>query len=418
MKSLVILTNRFPYPPGEEFLTNEVNELSKFFLDIKVYPTNSQFEVNQQKQVPENVEVISTVQSRSEKFGRVGRLLKLFSDFQALKWLLKEWPIASLFGPKAILKLINWTAIASEMKKNILKSDLLLNKKETVFYSYWLTPSATALAMLKETNPEIKAVSRVHGGDLYLERHHPPYLPNQGRVISILDQTFSISENGKDYLEKHHPNARGKISVSRLGTKNARPFTFSTEKAETLKIVSCSYLKPVKRIHLLVEALKECSIPIEWVHIGDGPERGKIEDQIRGLPENISVQLLGNLSNNEVIGHYQKQPYDLFINVSESEGIPVTIMEAFSFGISVIATDVGGTSELVNHENGYLLPKEFSTSTLAGLLTDFHKLDRESQSQKAKNAYQTWNEHYNAEKNYHQFAEILKGATLNYETTK
>lgn len=41
--------------------------------------------------------------------------------------------------------------------------------------------------------------------------------------------------------------------------------------------------------------------------------------------------------------------------MSDSEGIPVSIMEAMSFGIPVIARNVGGMSEIVNEENGLLL---------------------------------------------------------------
>ncbi|MFR4320263.1 MAG: glycosyltransferase [Blautia massiliensis (ex Durand et al. 2017)] len=44
------------------------------------------------------------------------------------------------------------------------------------------------------------------------------------------------------------------------------------------------------------------------------------------------------------------------MNVSSSEGIPVSIMEATSFGIPGIATDAGGTKEIIrDKENGVLL---------------------------------------------------------------
>jgi glycosyltransferase involved in cell wall biosynthesis len=49
-------------------------------------------------------------------------------------------------------------------------------------------------------------------------------------------------------------------------------------------------------------------------------------------------------------------PVDVFINISMSEGVPVSIMEAQSFGLPVIATDVGGTKEIMTATNGILLP--------------------------------------------------------------
>lgn len=411
MSSLVLLTSRFPYPPGEEFLKNEVDELSKYFTSIQMIPTNfeSSMSVENKKTVPGNVEVYPLSSAANGGMGKVSRIMKLLSDAQSLRWLAEEMPAAAKHGPKAILKLVNWTSIVSEMKQNIVRSRLLDEKSDRVYYSYWLTPSATALAMLKESFPEIKAVSRVHGGDLYLERHQPAYLPYQGKVIGTLSQVYSISENGKEYLTNLYPIAETKVSISRLGTKNEQAFSGKNEKPAALKLISCSYLKPVKRIHLLVEALQNANIPIEWTHIGDGPERGKIEELAGRLPENIKVNFLGNLSNQEVIRNYERNPYDLFINVSESEGIPVTIMEAFSFGIPTAATNVGGTSELVNEENGYLLPKDFKPEQLTRILEQFYQSSLEGQNKKAQAAYATWDQKYNATKNYKTFAEMLKG---------
>jgi glycosyltransferase involved in cell wall biosynthesis len=410
MSSLVILTSRFPYPPGEEFLKNEVDELAKYFTSIKIVPTNNEIDLNEtnRKQIPQNAEII-TLPSIGK--GKIGRIAKLLLDNQALGWFRKELPNASRHGIKGVLKLLNWTAIASEMKQNIRKSRLNDIKGEVVFYSYWLTPSATVLAMLKEQNPEMKVVSRVHGGDLYLERHQPPFLPYQGKVIRTLDHTFSISENGKDYLLNHYSDQKGKISVNRLGTKVNASYKNKAEKPPVLRIISCSYLKPVKRIHLLVEALKNIDFPLEWTHIGDGTEREKIEGLVKNLPSDIQVKFMGNLSNDKVMELYKTNQYDLFINVSESEGIPVTIMEAFSYGIPAIATNVGGTSELVNTENGFLLSKEFDPKDLAQILQDYVRLDLQAQNQKAKSAYDTWDHNYNAVKNYKKFAEALKGVS-------
>jgi glycosyltransferase involved in cell wall biosynthesis len=403
MKSLIILTSRFPYPPGEEFLTNEIEELAKYFSTVNILPTTSPLDLIGEKAVPPNVSVIVPANA-SSKFIRT---LLFLTDFQAISWFFNELPRAFQHGVKAVFKLLNWAGISSEIKRKLSKVNA---EEDTVFYSYWLTPSATALAMLKEKNSDMKAVSRVHGGDLYLERHSPPYLPFQRKVIATLDQTISISENGREYLNKLHPTVKDKICVSRLGTKNEYSYQ-SKEKSAPLKLVSCSYLKPVKRIHLLVEALKYTNAAIEWDHIGDGPERKRIEELVKELPNNIAVHFLGNLSNNDVIQQYRENSYDVFINVSESEGIPVTIMEAFSFGIPVIATNVGGTSELVNPENGYLLPKDFAPKDLAKLLEDVVQLPSEFSKQKSLQAYKTWDQHYNAVKNYKNFADLLKGVS-------
>lgn len=414
MKKLVLLTSSFPYPPGEDFLTNEVYVLAKYFSEIIIIPTNSPPPRAKKKELPENVQVLdSHFKATSKPVELLIRITKILTNFSTLKWAFQEIRIAKEHGLTAVLKMVNWLGISKEIRDVLMRYNLEGN--DIVFYSYWLTPSATALALMKEHNQELRGYSRVHGGDLYLERHTPSYIPFQGSVIRELDQIFSISENGKEYLEKRYRGLSEKVKVSRLGTLNPMPYRGSNRDPKKIKLISCSYLKPVKRVHLLVEALKKCDFAVEWTHIGDGPEEGQIEALIKTLPNNIKVYMLGNLDNADVISNYELNEYDLFINVSESEGIPVTIMEACSFGIPVLATDVGGTSEIVNSENGKLIQKDFTIEQLFEEIKYFYELDSEEYKLKSKTAYETWNDKYNAEKNYRLFAESLIGVNQRYE---
>src|SRR5690606_29948218 len=114
--------------------------------------------------------------------------------------------------------------------------------------------------------------------------------------------------------------------------------------------------------------------------------------------------------NNDVIMQYYKDNFlDLFINVSESEGIPVSIMEAFSFGIPCFATDVGGTKELVNKTNGLLVDINFDINELTEFIRNIRK---ESLSNNLRaNARKTWEQKCNANVNYG----LLKDLFLQYD---
>lgn len=404
MKKIVLLTNRFPFPPGEEFLTTELEVISSHVDRINIIPSTPPKNIKDQKDLPQNIDLLT---SHLFKTSKIMMVAGLFKDIQALKWFLKEFKLAFKHGLKGLLMMMNWLAIATHLKKTLYEN-LLNEGNESVFYSYWLTPSALALAMIKEKKPHIIAISRVHGGDLYAERHSPSYLPFQRTIIEKLDRTYSISENGKDYLGNRYPELKEKIGIERLGTINSSSLRVK-KKSHLLRIVTCSYLKPVKRLHLLANALKNTKIEIEWTHIGDGPERKKIDEEIIVLPANVNVVFLGSIPNKDILENYRLNNYDLFINVSESEGIPVTIMEAFSFGIPVIATDVGGTSELVNQENGHLIPKDFAPEDLMAVIETYHQMNEMDYNQKSKNAYETWNNNYNAEKNYKMFIANLRG---------
>ena len=104
---------------------------------------------------------------------------------------------------------------------------------------------------------------------------------------------------------------------------------------------------------------------------------------------------------------YKDNPIDVFLNVSLNEGVPVSIMEAQSFQIPVIATSVGGTSEIVDNNNGLLLSKNIQPGELAKVINDVY-LKRTVWLRKRKITYRNWEEISNAEQNYNNFAIELK----------
>ena len=89
----------------------------------------------------------------------------------------------------------------------------------------------------------------------------------------------------------------------------------------------------MKRIDRIISALAEIvDLDIEWTHIGGGILLADLIVQAANLmPKNIKCVWLGDLANEAVIEFYRNNPVHLFVNVSESEGLPVSIMEAISF---------------------------------------------------------------------------------------
>ena len=121
----------------------------------------------------------------------------------------------------------------------------------------------------------------------------------------------------------------------------------------------------------------------------------------------VNFKPIGFIRNDEVHQFYQNQRVDLFINLSTTEGIPVSIMEAYSYGVPAIATNVGGTSEIVTNENGQLLNSTPSLDEINTAIRNFHNLSPEQVNLKKQAAYKTWQEKYNAKTNYTQFVEDI-----------
>lgn len=407
MPRLVLLTEHFPFGYGEPFLETEVPHLAHHFkLEIvptAVYPA----EFSLVRPLPEGVRVRADIaRAISYAPARWLRLLLAEPDQfpHTLKLLRRECArVPRLFW--TIRRFIRFT-VQAVLVATLLQKDPSLQRAD-VFYSYWLTSNALSLVLDKEAGQRARFVSRAHGGDLYTCLALKRYQPYQKRIVASLDHVICISEHGRHHLSQRHPAHEQKLKVSRLGVR-ATDRRAKPGNKERLCVVTCGNLVAIKRIHLVVEALALCAAPVAWTHLGSGPLETSLKAGACELPSHIHWRFAGQVSNRAVLDFYRSQPVDLFLNVSSTEGLPVSIMEAMSFGIPVVATEVGGTPELVNDGNGRLLPASISADELAAVLTEFHTLPADEKLAMREAAWQTWSEKANAEQQYGDFAIWLR----------
>jgi glycosyltransferase involved in cell wall biosynthesis len=130
------------------------------------------------------------------------------------------------------------------------------------------------------------------------------------------------------------------------------------------------------------------------------------------LPQNVKYTFLGFVQNGGVISFYQNNQIDVFINISSSEGTPVSIMEAQSCSIPVIATAVGGNSEIVTNDNGLLLSENPEPREIANAICILLN-DRNLIRDKKKKSYENWYNNYNSEKNLQAFVKELSNILKN-----
>lgn len=401
------MTQEFPYGNGETFLETEILHLSSAFDKVTIV-SNSQ-ESEQFRPVPENCSVIS----RQNQFGSIDKLKAIFGVFSPIFW--KEIVIIKKIYKKPITKGIINTALVSlyRGKKTKKYCQTLMRKgyhdSEFYFYSYWYDDAALGIAMLQKEYVGTRCISRIHGWDVYFEVSDVGYLPFRHFIANNLKRIYSISQRGKEYCRDvwKVSNAE-KIEVSRLGV-NAQKAPERSLDIKRATIVSCSSLIPLKRVEYIVRALSQiASLPVHWVHFGDGPLFTSIESLANEiLPENISWELKGHVSNYDVMEWYSEHCVDLFINVSSSEGVPVSIMEAMSFGVPVIATNVGGNGEIVNDQNGRLVTSDPTIDELSSSILEMLN-SLEDLAIKRKAAKNTWETKYNADQNYKDFISRAK----------
>lgn len=400
---LIVTTNNFPFGGGETFFETEINYLSKSFDQITIISLNTESEFV--RPYPDNITV-----RRFDYHLRANEKVKaLFQIFTGTFWkevaiILFRYKIFPNAGVFSILlsTLYKRRKVAREIHHAINHVGI----PYVLLYAYWANDMAIGMCSIKNVNK----VCRAHAGDVYFEVNKYNYLPLRDYLFRKMNNVYFISDYAKSYSELITSKKYLGFKVARLGVDSQPRKKRHTNRF--LRIVSCSFLKPVKRVHLIVHALGELSdLNIEWHHFGGGPLQETIEELVSSRLENkknIVAILHGNTPNHQVLKYFQQNNVDLFVNVSASEGVPVSIMEAFSAGIPALATNVGGVAEIVNEGNGFLINKNCTPDDIAKVLKQFARLSESKRNQLSDNAYKIWKDRYNAEKNYAVFAEHIR----------
>lgn len=126
-----------------------------------------------------------------------------------------------------------------------------------------------------------------------------------------------------------------------------------------VRLLSVGRLVRLKGLHTVVRALDLLSrrgIAAEWWCVGDGPSRREIEIEAESLGVRRSIRFLGYVPFGErLLGLYRES--DIFVQPSETEGVPNAILEAMANSLPVVASSVGGIPSMVRHGvEGCLVP--------------------------------------------------------------
>ena len=370
MKTVLFLTSAYPYFPGEQFIEDEIGYwAAQTSAKVIVVPMMAS---GTPRNMPAGINIDLTLAQSRSFMGKLASVVA--AAFSKLFW--KE--IRFIYATKGLTLRCYAQAllsVASVLRiEKALKRIHEKHEKLDVAYCYWNDAQAYAAVLLKRAGLISKIISRAHGFDIYESRRPNGYMPLKRQFIGEIDSILAISNEGKTYLEMTYNAPAHQVLVSPLGVPIPRVIASVSEPGH-LNIVSISFCVPVKRIDKIIDAIAEAalqlqSLKITWTHIGDGPllTNLKLRATEKLTPLQVECNFLGNKPNSEVKQYFEKNSVDIFINASESEGVPVSIMEAMSYGVPVIAPNVGGIGELVSDEHSCLLVENPSITDIAAAI--------------------------------------------------
>ncbi len=396
--TLFLITNSYPLGGRTEegFINPELKSLLLSFNKIIIIPDHIEENCNNYEINIPNIDVDTSYALNHDYVVEPKRLLWTLLKWKCFFILIRE--LKRIRSKKEFFSYLAFYRNAFDFAKWFITkySD---SSDNICCYTFWFHTNTTGLAMASE-KIRMRLFSRAHRYDIFDDQVTFRSHELRKYTLSKLQQLFPCSMNGANYLKNHYPEFKSIIKTSFLGSIRKYPVA-QFEPTSEITFLSCARMHKVKRIHLIPKfisqlALKHPNQNFTWIHVGDGDEMEKIKDIIKStkLP-NLQISLLGALPNDDVHKLYISRKIDWNILLSSNEGLPITLCESISYGVPVIATNVGGVSELVNPTTGILLSPNPTISEFISKIEPFITNPR-LKSDLNNSALNIWENKFNA----------------------
>jgi len=358
---LLVMTHSYPFGRSEAFIESELDVLRSEW-SVTVVPAFR--DSSEPRNLPSDVVLDVSLATRG------GRSINLPSRLWTARYAaaMKE---ASRHGV-SLLDPRRAAYAAYYLMRGGRAARWILRRHETdgaPILCYWSNAEAFGAAMATSARPSIRFACRAHRGDLYEDRAVGGYLPFRETIMEYARIVLVVSDHGRRHLARRHPRHAHKLTTSRLCLCDAAGPTGGGSTSAAPVIASCSTNNPVKRVALIAQTIAEVASRrpdrlLRWIHAGLTTEELIAAFSV-SIPSNLQVEGTGWLAADRVREVWRAQTPRVFVNLSSSEGVPVSIMEALSMGIPVVATAAGGTAELVDKQVGAILPVNVSSVAAA-----------------------------------------------------
>jgi glycosyltransferase involved in cell wall biosynthesis len=259
------------------------------------------------------------------------------------------------------LEMVRGVAPATDLHGAAELARLIRRVAPTVVHAHSSKAGALARAA-RVARPSIPVVYTPHGYAFagYFEdpRERARYRAVERALSPLATRVLCVCEAERDLAASVGPRSRCRVVYNGVrGADGGEALSRIRSLREQGPVVGVlTMLRPGKGIETLIDAMPAVldRIPAaSFVVAGDGPDRAELEARARERCVHQALHLVGSVDGPSPL----MTGIDLFVSASWAESFPLNVLEAMAFGLPVVATDVGGTSEAVDDgHTGLLVP--------------------------------------------------------------
>jgi glycosyltransferase involved in cell wall biosynthesis len=234
-----------------------------------------------------------------------------------------------------------------------------LARQHDIIHAHWSI--CGALAVLTQPIHQRPVITTLRGSDInYAKKSRIFYLLHKEAIQKSIF-IAGVSQAIADDLRRQYPGMADKIRFIPNGVDDAF-YALPTERdhlaPSPFKLLFIGSLIPLKGLDVLLKAMTRINSLPSWALtvVGDGPEGDHLKSLATSLGIiNTNIRFLGSVSPDGI--PQLMNDHHLLILPSYQEGRPNVVLESMAAALPVLATDIEGTRELIQHgQTGWLVP--------------------------------------------------------------
>ena len=247
-------------------------------------------------------------------------------------------------------------ALASKM------AEIARMKKLQILHVHYAIPFAAAALLARQLVPELnlRIVTTLHGTDITLVGRNPSFKAITGQTIEQCDAVTAVSKFLKEETYRNFQvNKEIDVIYNFIDPQRHAPYQPeclpSLECPDLFTLMHISNFRPVKRVADVVKIFARFNetLNARLLMVGDGPDAGVASQVAQELGVADRVEFVGVVDSVAPL----LRAANLLLLPSETESFGLVALEAMASGVPVIASNVGGLPEVVEHGvTGFLAP--------------------------------------------------------------